>query len=57
MPGFITHYIFAKDCFDKLDNNDLKTILSKNFNIYLLGSCGPNFFEYSIDIRIDFLKI
>lgn len=50
MPGCITHYIFAKDCFDNLDNNDLKTILSKNFNIYLLGSCGPNFFEYSNNI-------
>lgn len=24
MPGCITHYIFAKDCFDKLDNNNLK---------------------------------
>ena len=46
MPGCITHYIFAKDCFDKLDNNNLKNILSKNINIYLLGSCGPNFFEY-----------
>ena len=56
MPGFITHYIFAKDCFDKLDNNDLKTILSKNFNIYLLGSCGPNFFEYSNNITNIFSK-
>ena len=46
MPGCITHYIFAKDCFDKLDNNNLKNILSKNINIYLLGSCSPNFFEY-----------
>ena len=27
MPGCITHYIFAKDCFDKLDNNNLKNIL------------------------------
>jgi len=25
-----------KDCFDKLDNNNLKNILSKNINIYLL---------------------
>ena len=36
MPGCITHYIFAKDCFDKLDNNNLKNILSKNINIYLI---------------------
>ena len=41
MPGCITHYIFAKDCFDKLDNNNLKNILSKNINIYLLGKMRP----------------
>ena len=29
MPGCITHYIFAKDCFDKLENDNLKNILSK----------------------------
>lgn len=38
MPGFITHYIFAKDCFDKLDNNNLKNILSKNINIICCAS-------------------
>ena len=31
MPGCITHYIFAKDCFDKLDNNNLKNILKRTF--------------------------
>ena len=56
MPGFITHYIFAKDCFDKLDNNNLKNILSKNINIYLLGSCGPNFFEYCNNVPNIFSK-
>ena len=54
MPGCITHYIFAKDCFDKLDNNNLKNILSKNINIYLLGRCGPNI---AIMFLIYFLKI
>ena len=36
MPGCITHYIFAKDCFDKLDNNNLKNIIesiSPKYNI------------------------
>lgn len=47
MPGYISHYMFAKDCLDKLSDNNLKNILSKNINIYLLGSCGPNLFEYS----------
>ena len=56
MPGCITHYIFAKDCFDKLDNNNLKNILSKNINIYLLGSCGPNFFEYCNNVPNIFSK-
>ncbi len=57
MPGCITHYIFAKDCFDKLDNNNLKNILSKNINIYLLGSCGPNFLNIAIMFLIYSLKI
>lgn len=46
MPGCISHYVFAKDCLDNLNNNELKNTLSKNINIYFLGSCGPNFFEY-----------
>ncbi len=56
MPGCITHYIFAKDCFDKLENNNLKNILSKNINIFLLGSCGPNFFEYCNNVPNIFSK-
>ncbi len=50
MPGCISHYVFAKDCLDNLNNNKLKNTLSKNINIYFLGSCGPNFFEYSNNV-------
>ena len=35
MPGCITHYIFAKDCFDKLDNNNLKKIYYLKILIYI----------------------
>uniref|UniRef100_UPI00272CDF56 zinc dependent phospholipase C family protein n=1 Tax=Romboutsia ilealis TaxID=1115758 RepID=UPI00272CDF56 len=56
MPGCITHYIFAKDCFDKLKNDNLKNILSKNINIFLIGSCGPNFFEYCNNVPNIFSK-
>ena len=56
MPGCITHYIFAKDCFDKLENDNLKNILSKNINIFLIGSCGPNFFEYCNNVPNIFSK-
>ncbi len=34
MPGCITHYIFAKDCFDKLDNNNLKNNISEFLNSF-----------------------
>ena len=49
MPGCITHYIFAKDCFDKLDNNNLKNILSKNINIYLI----KNYRSKRLNLKIE----
>ncbi len=56
MPGCITHYMFAKDCLDKLNNNELKNTLDENINIFFLGSCGPNFFEYHNNVPSIFSK-
>ncbi|WP_158534708.1 zinc dependent phospholipase C family protein [Romboutsia maritimum] len=46
MPRAITHYLFSQDCFDKLNNNEIKNIIEKNMDVYIFGSQGPNFFTY-----------
>lgn len=46
MPGSITHYLFAKDCLSKLDDTNIKNIISHNMDLYILGSYGPDFFAY-----------
>lgn len=48
MPRAITHYLFAMDCLDELDINT-KKIINENFDMYLLGCQGPNFFNYYND--------
>ena len=48
MPRAITHYLFAMDCLYKLDI-DTKKIINENFDMFLLGCQGPNFFNYYND--------
>lgn len=47
MPGSITHCLFAKDCLSKINSADMQNTINNNFEIYLLGCQGPNFFSYS----------
>ena len=49
MPGCITHNIFAKDCFDKLDNNNLKNIY-KAVAVQIFLNIAIIFLIYSLKI-------
>ncbi|RDY29470.1 hypothetical protein CHL78_001855 [Romboutsia weinsteinii] len=46
MPRTISHYLFAIDCYDKIEDNNMKNIISNNINLYKFGCQGPNFFNY-----------
>ncbi|MBC5996335.1 zinc dependent phospholipase C family protein [Romboutsia hominis] len=48
MPRAITHYLFALDCLDILDSYT-KNIINENYDMYILGCQGPNFFNYYND--------
>lgn len=49
MPRAITHYLFSIDCLNLLDKNT-QAIIKDNMDMYLLGSQGPNFFNYYNDL-------
>lgn len=46
MPGYVTHYIFARDMYQKLTDPTLKSNLYKNRAVYALGHQGPDIFFY-----------
>lgn len=46
MPGYVTHYIFARDIYQKLTDPTLKSNLYKNRAVYALGHQGPDIFFY-----------
>ncbi len=46
MPGYVTHYIFARDMYGKLTDPVLKENLYKNRAVYALGHQGPDIFFY-----------
>ena len=37
MPGYVTHYIFGRDMYEKLNDPVLKNNLYKNRAVYALG--------------------
>lgn len=46
MPGYMTHYIFGKQEYKKLSENELKKAIRKNINAFNLGLQGPDIFFY-----------
>lgn len=52
MPGYVTHYIFGRDMYEKLNDPVLKNNLYKNRAVYALGHQGPDiFFLLSAGLR------
>lgn len=49
MPRAITHYLFAMDCLKSL-NKDTQNMIKNNLDMYILGSQGPNLFDYYNDL-------
>lgn len=45
MPGYVTHYIFGRDMYEKLNDPVLKNNLYKNRAVYALGHQGPDIFS------------
>lgn len=43
MPNIITHKIFAEEVYKKCKRKDIKEILEKHFQLYYIGSNGPDF--------------
>jgi len=46
IPGLLTHYICGDICLNKLKNSELKNIITKNRQIYNVGTQGPDVFFY-----------
>jgi hypothetical protein len=46
MPGLISHYLFGEDCLKYLNRFYLKDIIKENYDTYMFGAQGPNFFSY-----------
>lgn len=46
MPGYMTHYIFGKQEYKKLSENELKKAVRENRNVFNLGLQGPDIFFY-----------
>jgi hypothetical protein len=46
MPGLISHYLFGEDCFKYLNRFYLKDIIKENYETFMFGAQGPNFFSY-----------
>lgn len=46
MPGFVTHYIFGRETYHKLNSKKLKQNLYENRAAYGLGQQGPDIFFY-----------
>lgn len=43
MPNIITHKIFAEEVYKRTTKKDIKDVLEKHFQIYYIGSNGPDF--------------
>lgn len=43
MPNIITHKLFAEEVYKRTKKKDIKDLLEKHFQIYYIGSNGPDF--------------
>ena len=48
MPRAITHYLFAMDALNRLDDNT-QNIINNNLDMFKLGCQGANIFNYYND--------
>ena len=48
MPAGYTHYCFGKDVYKHLDDQNIKDLLLRNENCFLIGLHGPDIFFYGI---------
>ena len=46
MPGLISHHLFGENCLNYLNRFYLKDIIKNNYDTYMFGAQGPNFFSY-----------
>lgn len=46
MPAGYTHYCFGKDVYKHLDDQNIKDLLLRNENFFLIGLHGPDIFFY-----------
>ena len=46
MPAGYTHYCFGKDVYKHLDDQNIKDLLLRNENCFLIGLHGPDIFFY-----------
>lgn len=46
MPAGYTHYCFGKDVYKHLDEQNIKDLLLRNENCFLIGLHGPDIFFY-----------
>ena len=51
MPGYVTHYIFGRDMYEKLNDPVLKNNLYKNRAVYALGHQDLTFFSIICGLR------
>lgn len=47
MPNIITHKLFAEDVYHALNDTKLKRMIACNFQLYYIGSQGPDFLFFS----------
>ena len=43
MPNIITHKIFAEEVYKRITKKDIKDMIEKHFQLYYIGSNGPDF--------------
>ena len=53
MPAGYTHYCFGKDVYKHLDDQNIKDLLLRNQNCFLIGLHGPDIFFYERWNKID----
>ena len=49
MPAGYTHYCFGKDVYKHLDDQNIKDLLLRNENCFLIGLHGPDIFLFMKD--------
>ena len=57
MPAGYTHYCFGKDVYKHLDDQNIKDLLLRNENCFLIGLHGPDIFFYERWNKIAILSL